>query len=91
MMNSSWKKWAVAALLALSVSVVQAMSLSQAVDQVKRQTGGKVLSAKTEIRGDREMHIIKVITEDGRVKTVRVRGDRVRNSKEKRPDARFGY
>ncbi len=68
--------------LLLAVAVANAMSLSDAVNKVRRETGGKVLSARTEIRSDREVHIVKVLTQDGRVRTVRVNGDRV---KKKRP------
>ncbi len=71
--------------LLLVVSLAQAMSLSEAVDKVRRETGGKVLSARTEINSDREVHIVKVLTGDGRVRVVRVSGDPVRGKK-KRPD-----
>ena len=49
-------------------------SLSQAVEQVRRQTGGRILSAETRIEGGREVHHIKVLTEDGKVKTHKVPG-----------------
>ena len=49
-------------------------SLSQAVEQVGRQTGGRILSAETRIEGGREVHHIKVLTEDGKVKTHKVPG-----------------
>jgi len=67
--------------LALAVGTADAMSLNQAVNKVKRDTGGKVLSARTVVQGDREVHLIKVLTKDGRVRTVRVPGDRVRKKK----------
>lgn len=66
-----------ALLIAFSTSVC-AKSLSEAIDQVRNQTRGKILSAKTVVRGDREVHVIKVLTEDGRVKTFRVDGNKVR-------------
>lgn len=50
------------------------VSLSQAVEQVKRQYNGRIVSAVTEVRGNREVHVIKVLTTDGKVKTVRVQG-----------------
>ena len=62
--------------LLLVAGMAQAKTLSQAVDQVRRDTGGKVLSAQTEVRGDREVHMIKVLTRDGRVKMVRVNGNK---------------
>jgi len=49
-------------------------TLPQAIEQVRRQTGGRVLDAKTKIEGNREVHHIKVMTKDGKVKTRRVNG-----------------
>ncbi len=43
------------------------MSLSQAVARAKRQYGGRIVSAET--RG--KSHVIKVLTRDNKVKTVR--------------------
>ena len=53
------------------------MTLSQAVEQVRRQYNGQIVSAETRVSGNRETHIIKVLTQDGKVKTVRVPGRRV--------------
>ena len=49
-------------------------SLSQAVEDVRRQTGGRILSAETRVQGGREVHHIKVLTKDGKVKTYKVQG-----------------
>ena len=49
-------------------------SLSEAVEQVRRQYGGRIISAETQVSGGREVHVIKVLTDDGKVKTVRVQG-----------------
>ena len=49
-------------------------SLSQAVEQVRRKTNGRILSAETKVKGKREVHHIKVLTEDGKVKTHKVQG-----------------
>lgn len=49
-------------------------TLAQAVEQVRRQYGGRIVSAETVRNGGRETHIIKVLTDDGKVKTVRVPG-----------------
>jgi len=49
-------------------------SLSEAVEQVRRQTNGRILSAETKVKGNREVHHIKVLTDDGKVKTVKVQG-----------------
>jgi uncharacterized membrane protein YkoI len=52
------------------------LTLSQAVAQVKRQYKGKIVSAETRVSGNRETHIIKILTQDGKVKTIRVPGRR---------------
>jgi hypothetical protein len=49
-------------------------SLGEAVEQVRRQYNGRIVSASTEVRGNREVHVIKVLTEDGKLKTVRIPG-----------------
>ena len=49
-------------------------SLSEAIDQVRRQTGGRILSAETKVNGNREVHHIKVLTKDGKVQTHKVQG-----------------
>jgi hypothetical protein len=60
--------------------VVQAQTLDQAARQVAAQNDAKVLSAHTEKRGDRQVHVVKLLTKDGVVKTVRVT---VRQKKQK--------
>ncbi len=50
------------------------MTLSQAIESVRRQTNGRILSAETRVSGNREVHHIKVLTKDGKVKTVKVPG-----------------
>jgi len=50
------------------------VTLSQAVQQVRRQYKGQIVSAVTQVNGNRETHVIKVLTQDGKVKTVRVAG-----------------
>lgn len=49
-------------------------TLSEAVAEVRRQYGGRIISAETQRRGNREVHVIKVLTQDNKVKTVRVQG-----------------
>jgi hypothetical protein len=49
-------------------------SLNDAVEQVRRQYNGRIVSAETRVSGNREVHHIKVLTEDGKVKTVRIPG-----------------
>ena len=53
------------------------MTLSQAVEQVRREYNGRIVSAETVVNGGRETHVIKVLTSDGKVKTVRIPGRRV--------------
>lgn len=52
------------------------LSLAEAIEQVRQQTGGKILSAKTKVNGNREVHRIKVLTKDGKVRTIEIRGCR---------------
>jgi hypothetical protein len=49
-------------------------SLGEAVERVRRQYNGRIVSAETRVRGNREIHYIKVLTDDGRVRTVQVPG-----------------
>jgi len=49
-------------------------TLSEAVEMVKRQYRGRIVSAVTKTSGNREVHHIKVLTEDGKVKTVKIQG-----------------
>ena len=59
---------------ALEVMQSNGVTLSQAVEQVRRQYNGRIASAVTEVSGNCETHVIKVLTPDGKVKTVRVPG-----------------
>ena len=52
------------------------MSLSEAVEMVRRRCSCRIVSAETRRNGNREVHIIKVLTEDGKVRTERVPGRR---------------
>ena len=66
-----------------------AKTLGQAVQQVKRNTGGKVLAASTVVRGNKEIHRIKVLTQDGRVRVVQVEGRTIRKqAANKKPNRR---
>lgn len=49
-------------------------TLSEAVEQVRRQYNGRIVSAETRRSGNREVHNIKVLTDDGKVKTIRING-----------------
>jgi uncharacterized membrane protein YkoI len=48
------------------------VSLNQAVQQVQRETGGRVLSADTVSQGGRSVHRIKVLLPSGHVRVVTV-------------------
>lgn len=56
-------------------------SLAEAVEQVRRRTNGQIVSAETRVRNGREVHHIKVLTKDGKVKTHKVQGRRVNNGR----------
>jgi hypothetical protein len=57
-----------------SVMRCSGVTLNQAVEQVRRQYNGRIVSAETRRKGDCPIHVIKVLTEDGKVKTVTVPG-----------------
>ncbi len=50
------------------------LTLDQAVEQVRRQYNGRIVSAETRVSGNREIHYIKVLQDDGKVRTVTVPG-----------------
>jgi hypothetical protein len=50
------------------------VSLNQAVAQVQRRTGGRVLSAETRTENGVPVHHIRVLTDNQRVRTIRVDG-----------------
>ena len=47
-------------------------SLDEAVSEARDRYPGRVLSAETERRGGRESYNIRILTDDGRVKRLRV-------------------
>jgi len=53
------------------------LTLEQAVAQVRREYNGRIVSAETRVSDGKETHIIKVLTSDGKVKTVRIPGRRL--------------
>jgi uncharacterized membrane protein YkoI len=52
------------------------MSLSQAIASVRSRTNGKIIDAKTRVEGGREVHYIKVLEGNGKVKTHKINGRR---------------
>ena len=59
-----------------AVTQQDGMTLAQATESVRRRTNGRVVSAETRVEGGREVHYIKVLTKDGKVKTHKVNGRR---------------
>ena len=50
------------------------MTLSEAVESVRRSTDGRIVSAETKTKNGRDVHHIKVLTKDGKVKTHKITG-----------------
>ncbi len=72
-MNKRFISFTLALAMALAVPAsAWAQTLNEAANQAARQNNAKVLSAKTVKEGDRQVHVIKLLTRDGVVKTVRV-------------------
>jgi hypothetical protein len=70
------KKWLVQIVLTSTLTLVAgslwAQSLNEAASQAARQHNAKVLSAQTVQQGDKRVHVIKLLTKEGVVKTVKV-------------------
>lgn len=66
-------KLMLSACLALAVSATAwGQTLQEAAREAARQYDAKVLSAHTVQEGNRKVHVIKLLTRDGVVKTVRI-------------------
>lgn len=59
------------ALLLFAISV-EAITLKQAARQVARQYDGKVVAARTIEQNGQRIHVIRVVTKQGVVKTIRI-------------------
>lgn len=59
---------------ALQLADNQGVTLSEAVESVRRSTDGRIVSAETKTNNGNEVHHIKVLTKDGKVKTYTVQG-----------------
>ncbi len=71
------KKWLIhmilAMVLTLSVPAVSfAQTLAEVARQAARQYDAKVLSAHTVQQGKKRVHVIKLLTRNGVVKTIRI-------------------
>ena len=51
------------------------VSLDDAVEIVRKRYGGRVISASTRKDNGRKVHVIKILSDEGRVRTVRVDAD----------------
>lgn len=71
-MRTVFAKTLTAALLGLCLSLAAgpacALTLQEAVAQVERETGGKILTAETIRVGQDVIYRIKVLTPDGRIR-----------------------
>lgn len=54
----------------------QLLNKKQAIEMVKRQHKGKVLSADLVQKNKKPVYKVKVLTDKGRVKTIRVKADK---------------
>lgn len=57
------------------LSYYYAVSLDEAVAQVKEQTGGRILTAETVTKDGNKVHRIKVLLPDGTVKVMYINAD----------------
>jgi len=55
--------------------MLSVVSLDQATKQIIEQDKNKVLGAKTEVIDGKEVHVIKVLSSDGRVQYLKVDAD----------------
>ncbi|MFP4207103.1 MAG: PepSY domain-containing protein [Wenzhouxiangella sp.] len=70
-------KFLLALITVLTMTVsAWALSLEQAAERVARQYDAKVVSAQTIERDGRRVHVIRILTRDGVVRTIRVPADR---------------
>ena len=83
----NWKGILMLAILVAAAAQVQAdrrTSLEEAVSEARGRYPGRVLSAETDRRGDRESHRIRILTRDGRVKRLDMDAESGRFQKKKR-------
>jgi uncharacterized membrane protein YkoI len=59
----------------LTQTAFAALSLDQATKKIIEKNKGKILSAKTEMIGGKDVHVIKVLTQDGRIQYLKVDAD----------------
>ena len=69
------KKWFMLITLTIALAAATnawAQTLDEAASQAARQYNAKVLSARTVQEGKQRVHVIRLLTADGVVKTVRI-------------------
>jgi len=59
---------------AIELAQKSGMTLAEAVESVRRQTDGRIISAETKSKNGNEVHHIKVLSKDGKVKTYKIPG-----------------
>jgi len=64
------------ALSLLMIASAWAITLEEAAERVARQHDAQVVSAHTVERDGRRVHVIRILTRDGVVRTIRVPADR---------------
>lgn len=74
----------ISVLLSLMPVTAAAVKLDEAAKQAARQNNAKVLSAKTVNKGNNRQHEIKLLTNKGVVKTVRVPDNSKKKKKKNR-------
>jgi uncharacterized membrane protein YkoI len=59
-------------LLLTSSLYARGLSLDQAVQQAKERTGGRVISAETRESNGRRTHNIRILTDEGKLRRLRI-------------------
>ena len=65
----------------LTQTAFAALSLDQATKKIIQQNKSKILSAKTEVINGKNVHVIKILTQDGRIQYLKVDADSGKNIK----------
>ncbi len=67
-----WRTLLLSLLLLTFNPALAEVSLNKAVEQAKKRTGGQVISAETRNQDGRRVHNIRILTEDGKVRRLRI-------------------
>ena len=60
------------------------ISLDQAVEQARQRVGGRVISAETRERDGRQVHNVRILTKDGKVRRLQINAEGGRRQKDGR-------